>query len=232
MCIRDRVSTQSTWGMRMVETRFDLYQTISSVKSVIAKKFGSDESSQQLILKDNNNVVVANLDDDQRNLGFYCPANGYTIHVIDTNPNSLVNQLEDVSQVEKYVMLDEDYDKLPDNFRKWKKIMEEQKPEIFKKKDEITDDFQLDLAQKITVGQRCRLVELSHRGEVMFVGLIPEINKGYFVGVRLDEPYGKNDGSVKGIKYFDCNEKYGLFLRPDKIEVGDFPEIDPFEDEI
>jgi len=51
------------------------------------------------------------------------------------------------------------------------------------------------------------------------------------VGIKLDEPFGKNDGHYLSIKYFDCPENYGIFLRPDKIEVGEFPEIE-MEDDI
>ena len=35
---------------------------------------------------------------------------------------------------------------------------------------------------------------------------------------------------VEGKRYFTCRPSYGAFIRPDKIEVGDFPEI-AFEDE-
>lgn len=34
----------------------------------------------------------------------------------------------------------------------------------------------------------------------------------------------------KGVKFFQCLPKYGFFLRPNKIQVGDYPEIDEFED--
>ena len=63
-----------------------------------------------------------------------------------------------------------------------------------------------------------------------FIGKIPNLGFGYFIGIKLDEPYGKNDGHHISVKYFDCPPNYGLFLRPDKIEVGDFPELDLDED--
>ncbi|KAF2225078.1 dynein associated protein-domain-containing protein [Elsinoe ampelina] len=36
---------------------------------------------------------------------------------------------------------------------------------------------------------------------------------GEWIGVELEEASGKNDGSVQGDRYFDCEDKHGMFLR-------------------
>lgn len=42
----------------------------------------------------------------------------------------------------------------------------------------------------------------------------------------LDEPTGKNDGSVKAKRYFQCSNNCGVFVRPERVETGDFPVLD------
>ncbi len=68
------------------------------------------------------------------------------------------------------------------------------------------------------------------RGEVAFFGVVDK--KGLFVGVRLDFPMGKNNGTVEGKRYFDALAKYGIFVAPTKVLIGDYPPESDNEDEI
>lgn len=52
---------------------------------------------------------------------------------------------------------------------------------------------------------------------------MPELDgPGPWVGIELDEPTGKNDGSLSGTRYFDAKPNTGVFVREKRVEVGRF----------
>ena len=89
----------------------------------------------------------------------------------------------------------------------------------------------------IEAGRRCQLLPEEsdgRRGAVRFVGEVSELpGEGVvWVGVEVDEPVGRNDGTVKGRRVFECKgEKFGVFVRVEKVEVGEFPVKDEFGEE-
>ncbi|KAB0368529.1 hypothetical protein FD755_019563 [Muntiacus reevesi] len=59
-------------------------------------------------------------------------------------------------------------------------------------------------------------VGTNKTGIVRYVGPT-DFQEGTWVGVELDLPSGKNDGSIGGKQYFRCNPGYGLLVRPDRV---------------
>jgi dynactin complex subunit len=47
---------------------------------------------------------------------------------------------------------------------------------------------------------------------IRFIGST-EFSDGIWVGVELDTPNGKNDGTVQGVQYFVCPHLRGMFVR-------------------
>ncbi|XP_041841504.1 kinesin-like protein KIF13B isoform X1 [Melanotaenia boesemani] len=57
-------------------------------------------------------------------------------------------------------------------------------------------------------------------GTVRYIGAT-QFAGGLWVGVELDTPVGKNDGSVGGHRYFQCKPGYGVLVRPDRLSSRD-----------
>ncbi|POW00683.1 hypothetical protein PSHT_12902 [Puccinia striiformis] len=61
-----------------------------------------------------------------------------------------------------------------------------------------------------------RVTTKAGAGQVAFVGPT-EFAAGTWVGIVLDSPNGKNDGSVDGKRYFTCRSSSGVFVRPSQV---------------
>jgi len=68
------------------------------------------------------------------------------------------------------------------------------------------------------VGARVELTGKELFGTIAYVGMT-SFAVGKWVGVVLDEPKGKNSGSIKGQQYFQCDENCGMFVRPTQLRV-------------
>lgn len=64
------------------------------------------------------------------------------------------------------------------------------------------------------IGSRCTANDVD--GYVRFVGET-DFSGGIWIGVELDLPVGKNDGSIQGKRYFSCGSEHGVFVRPVKV---------------
>lgn len=73
--------------------------------------------------------------------------------------------------------------------------------------DEFAGDF--------VVGERV-WVNGVKPGVVQYLGET-QFAPGQWAGVVLDEPVGKNDGAVGGVRYFECPALQGIFTRPSKL---------------
>ncbi|KAI9489455.1 CAP Gly-rich domain-containing protein [Zychaea mexicana] len=212
------------------ERRLDKGWTILDLKYKLEPITGVPADTQKLSLYQGESLVGP-IDDDERMVGSYPIEDFMRLHVVDTNPNRIKNQYTDVSLVEKFELTEDEYQKRTDTVRAFKER---------NKLGRFSAEAQEQMAQfaneneraaaSIKIGDRCE-VALSEdalnrrRGTVRFVGTT-EFQPGVWVGVQYDEPMGKNDGTVQGTRYFSCPPKYGAFVRPIKVTVGDFPEED------
>lgn len=55
------------------------------------------------------------------------------------------------------------------------------------------------------------------QGIVRYLGPIEAAPEGTWAGIELPDRTGKNDGSVKGVRYFNCEPGRGLFIRKEAI---------------
>ncbi|XP_076441926.1 tubulin-folding cofactor B-like [Babylonia areolata] len=213
------------------EKRFAKDLTIAAFKGKLELITGGSARTMKLSAYDKDNKLVCHLDNDDALLGSYPIDSGMKIHAEDKQLNA--GEFDDVSKVEKFEISEEEYSKKADSVRAFKERNkigrfneEEQKKREAERLKKEEEDKQK--AETFKVGDRCEVRvpgNPSRRGTVKYIGET-HFKPGVWVGVQYDEPHGKNDGSVEGKRYFECQAKYGGFVKPSNVEVGDFPEED------
>ncbi|KAK4922810.1 hypothetical protein LTR66_016573 [Elasticomyces elasticus] len=104
----------------------------------------------------------------------------------------------------------------------------------------------------LSLNRRCLLQPATdhRRGTIKYIGPLPvgppapssnlhpntspspDIPKGPpWIGIALDEPTGTHDGVVNGVRLFTCARNCGVFVRPERVEVGEFGVLDELGEE-
>jgi len=212
------------------ERRFPASTTIAELKGKLELLTGVSPQAMLLELRNKENEKLKDLYGDGVTLREANVESGMRIHVIDRSPPPKSSTAANgaTSDVMKYEISNDDYSKRSDSVRAWKQKMGfgQFDPNAEDKKHEMLTQEQ-EAAKKISTGDRCE-VRVSgnpvRRGTVMFVGNA-DFKPGIWVGIKYDEPFGKNDGSVNGKRYFTCPQNYGGFVKPPDVVVGNFPEL-------
>ncbi|KAG2468126.1 CLIP4 protein, partial [Polypterus senegalus] len=81
---------------------------------------------------------------------------------------------------------------------------------IFSMGSVLSEESNIQVGDRVLVaGQRIGVVRFH--GKTSFA-------PGFWYGVELDKPSGKNDGSVGTVRYFNCPPKHGVFAPPSRVQ--------------
>jgi len=74
----------------------------------------------------------------------------------------------------------------------------------------------------ITIGTTVEHIKSGKVGVVQYIGRT-HVTEGTWVGIVLDTPLGKNDGSIGGIRYFTAAPNYGVFWKLQDVALYGVP---------
>lgn len=213
------------WSLGYFKQRLELITGVTPPDQKL-QYYPHDDSLEVIDLPSDDNVLISLLS-----------IRPYSrIHVIDTNPLSEASELAQAGgATPEYHMTDDEYSRRSDTVLEWKRNNQLGRFDPNYQADvQRRNRENIDKALTMKVGDRCRVINIEgeRRGSVRYIGTIEPLDKGesVWVGIEFDEPVGKNDGSIGAVRVFSCNPKHGSFVKPKTVEVGDFPEIDPFAD--
>ncbi|CAG0920622.1 unnamed protein product [Notodromas monacha] len=217
------ITVTSNLSSAYAERRFPVTITIGELKNKLELLTGANAQTMKLTLSNDAGNFVANLTDPLKTLLDHGVVSGMKIHVVD---EASENFFDDRNEVGGFSLSREEYAQKEGTVRdfltknKLGKFSEE-----YKEKLEKDQALAAEKASKMQVGDRCQVSVVKQpirRGEIMYIGEV-HFKPGTWIGVKYDEPMGKNDGSVKDKRYFTCQMNYGGFVSPLDVEVGDIP---------
>ncbi|VDL93882.1 unnamed protein product [Schistocephalus solidus] len=208
------VISSTAFGLKS-EKKYPLDLTLGKFKEKLVLVTGCEPSTMKLELLDDSERHVAFLVDDFKTLGELGVKDGY--HVLASDPTVEAGHYDKLlgqdSSVE-FKLTEEEYAQREGATASFLLICLR-----------ILLQFTIYIVSCIYIPCEVRIPQQpTKRGEIMFLGPT-KFKEGQWVGVKYDEPLGRNDGSIDGVRYFECLPKYGAFVKPAYVEVGDFPEL-------
>lgn len=180
-------------GNDIIERRFPSEIKMEELKNRLELITGASASTMELIFSDTSGNLIDNYDNNKCLQDFIRPGaeNRLRLNV----KGSEIVQLDDLSNVPRYVMSNDKYSERNDSLLAFKMKNKLGRFAETKTKEECEGDS----VSHIKIGDRCQVMVKEtqpRRGRVMYIGKIGNL-PGKFVGVRFDEPYGKNDGTFE-----------------------------------
>lgn len=129
------------------------------------------------------------------------------LHVVDTDPSNYVLSTQVGEAPAPFVLSAE------------KEAARAEVMKAAKEQKTLADDSR---SLRVKVDDRCMVMGPAGSTEAPRIGTVAYIGDvswaaGIWVGVKFDEALGKNDGSVKGTRYFQCEPNHGSFVKPASV---------------
>lgn len=168
---------------------------------------GTAPQYQKLELLDDATGSTTPVEDESKTLADLKVSNFQVLHVIDTDPSNYVLSTQVGEAPAPFVLSAE------------KEAERAEAMKLAKEQKAIADDKK---SLRVAVGDKCKVLGPAGSSEAPRVGTAAYIGEvhwagGLWVGVKFDEPLGKNDGSVKGTRYFECEPNHGSFVKPASV---------------
>ena len=192
-------------GMEFKELPFDDTTSLGQLKDKLYPRTGTEAKDQQLTLLGDQSSLLS---DDKASLAALGVTDGARLELVDTNDLSVSNTLDlGSSKVEKYQAKSGNAD-----FAAFRKAKTKKAPP-----PATANTGKLE-SEQFSIGMRVQSKKTKKTGTVRYIGEIEPLPLGYWLGVEMDVPCGRNDGEVKGVRLFTCAPKFGNVMRPTGVE--------------
>lgn len=167
---------------------------------------GTSPVHQKVELMDPSTQTTQIVEGEGKTLADFGAKDHFVVHVVDVDPEKYVASTQTGEVETPYVLSAE------------KEAARAEAMKVAKEQKALADDSRL---LRVKVGDRCQVAgatpsDAVRVGTVAFIGPV-HWAQGLWVGVKFDQPLGKNDGSVKGTRYFECEPNHGSFVKPTSV---------------